>query len=179
MIRRFGLIAAAALAFLPAKAPAQSAEELAYVMGLFTSMNQLSVRFDREVCGFILRDPDGSYRSTKASWGGHASCASLPLEPGAEVVSSWHTHAAYSRDYDNEVPSIQDVEGDISFGVNGWVSTPGGRLWHIDDNTETLRVVCDLECLPADPQATDQFHQAVPRSMTLTELYNRFGRARQ
>ncbi|MEM7724262.1 MAG: DUF4329 domain-containing protein [Pseudomonadota bacterium] len=162
---------------LPAKA--QDAAETAFVRGLMESMNALSVRFDREVCGFILREPDGTYSSTKVSWGGHASCASLPLEEGVTVVSSWHTHAAYSVNYDNEVPSIQDVEGDIRFGVNGWVGTPGGRLWFVDSKTETIRVVCDLDCLPSDPNATDRLHPPVPQSMTLTELYGRFGRARQ
>ena len=179
MIKLLGLLFTFSIALLPVRSAAQTADELAYVTGLFASMNALSIRFDREVCGFVLRDPDGTYRSTKVSWGGHASCASLPLAPGVEVVSSWHTHAAYARTYDNEVPSIQDVEGDISFGVSGWVGTPGGRLWHIDSARETLRLVCGPGCLPTDANATDAFHAEVPQSMTLGDLYDRFGRARQ
>jgi hypothetical protein len=169
---------ATATALSPMTAQAQDAEELEFVIGLMESMNALSVRFDREVCGFILQDRDGAYRSTKVSWGGHASCASLPLAPGTRVVSSWHTHAAYSPNYDNEVPSIQDVEGDISFEVNGWVGTPGGRLWFVESATETLRVACDTGCLPTDPEATDALHDPIPASMTLNELYGRFGRIR-
>lgn len=169
----------AVTAFTPLQSKAQSAEETEFVMGLMESMNALSIRFDREVCGYVLRDRDGTYSSTKVSWGGHASCASLPLEDGVEVVSSWHTHAAYSPNYDNEVPSIQDVEGDIRFGVNGWVGTPGGRLWFVESGIETIRVVCGLGCLPTDPNATDRLHDPIPPSMTLNQLYNRFGRARQ
>jgi hypothetical protein len=178
MIRSLAAACLAIASLGPLPAGAQSAEEQAFVEGLMESMNALSIRFNREVCGYVLQDPDGSYRSTKVSWGGLASCASLPLEPGVEVVSSWHTHAAYARNYDNEVPSIQDVEGDIAFGVNGWVGTPGGRLWFVESGTETIRVACDLECLPTDPNATDQFHDPIPPEMSLDELYRRFGRAR-
>jgi hypothetical protein len=80
----------------PVRVAAQSAEETAYVMALLRGMNQLSVRFDREVCGFVLRDTDGTYSTTKVSWGGAASCASLPLLPGVTPVASWHTHAAWA-----------------------------------------------------------------------------------
>ncbi|MFW5655551.1 MAG: DUF4329 domain-containing protein [Roseicyclus sp.] len=157
---------------------AQSEGETAYVLALMESMNQLSVRFDREVCGFILRNADGRYSSTKVSWGGNASCASLPLEPGASVISSWHTHAAWSRGYDGEVPSILDVEGDMSMGINGWVATPGGRLWHVDGQTGALRQVCGRGCLPVDPHFVAEEHGPVPDRLSLEGLYARFGRSR-
>jgi hypothetical protein len=129
VFNRFATAAVTSLSFLTSgPAAAQSGHEAAFILGLMESMNALSVRFNREVCGYILRHPNGAYSSTKASWGGHASCASLPIEDGMEVVSSWHTHAAWAPDYDGEVPSIQDVEGDMQLGVNGWVGTPGGRL---------------------------------------------------
>lgn len=142
------------------------------------SMNALSVRFNREVCGFVLQLPDGSYDSTKVSWGGHASCASLPLTPGARPVSSWHTHAAWGEGYDGEVPSIQDVEGDMNFGVNGWVATPGGRLWFVDGQTGFMRQVCGRDCLPVDPNFFPEEHGPVQGSYSLDGLYQRFGRTR-
>jgi hypothetical protein len=165
-------------ALAPAQAPAQSAEETEFVMGLMQSMNALSVRFNREVCGFVLQLPDGSYDSTKVSWGGHASCASLPLTPGARPVSSWHTHAAWGEGYDGEVPSIQDVEGDMNFGVNGWVATPGGRLWFVDGQTGFMRQVCGRDCLPVDPNFFPEEHGPVQGSYSLDGLYQRFGRTR-
>lgn len=172
------LILAALLSTVPqAPARAQSAGETAYVMALLRAMNQLSIRFDREVCGFILRDADGAYSSTKVSWGGAASCASLPIAPGVTPVSSWHTHAAWDPAYDGEVPSIQDVEGDMALGVNGWVATPGGRLWVVDGATGAIRQHCDRDCLPSDPDfgADDG---PVPQALTLEGLYARFGRSR-
>ncbi|WP_224813747.1 DUF4329 domain-containing protein [Hasllibacter sp. MH4015] len=167
----------AALATAPA-AHAQDARETAFVMGLMESMNQLSVRFNREVCGFILQDAEGNYSSTKVSWGGEASCASLPLEPGMRAVSSWHTHAAWGLGYDGEVPSIQDVEGDMRFGVNGWVGTPGGRLWFVDGTTGFMRQVCGRDCLPVDPNFFPEEHGPVAETYTLDGLYQRFGRSR-
>jgi hypothetical protein len=162
----------------PAPATAQSASETAFVMALMRAMNQLSVRFDREVCGFVLRDATGAYSSTKVSWGGAASCASLPLQPGVTAMSSWHTHAGWDPDYDGEVPSIQDVEGDMSMGVNGWVATPGGRLWFVDGNTGALRQVCGRDCLPVDPGFVPEEHGPVPDELSLDGLYQRFGRSR-
>jgi hypothetical protein len=181
MIRLPRLAAAAlgaVLLLLPVQAPAQSAQETAYVMGLMESMNALSVRFNREVCGYILRHPNGAYSSTKVSWGGHASCASLPIMDGMDVVSSWHTHAAWAQEYDNEVPSIQDVEGDMRLGVNGWVGTPGGRLWFIDGTSGFMRQVCGIGCLPDDPNAIEGSQGPVGDSYTLDALYARFGRTR-
>ena len=56
-------------------AMSQSGQEAAFVLGLMESVNTLSVRFNREVCGYILRHSNGAYSSTKVSWGAHATCA--------------------------------------------------------------------------------------------------------
>jgi hypothetical protein len=166
------------LTALTGQARAQSAQETAFVMGLMESMNALSVRFNREVCGYILRHPNGAYSSTKVSWGGHASCASLPTGDGIDVVSSWHTHAAWAEGYDGEVPSIQDVEGDMRQGINGWVGTPGGRLWHVDGRTGAMRQICGRGCLPEDPGFFPEEHGPVGEAYSLDGLYARFGRTR-
>jgi hypothetical protein len=157
MSRPFRFVLAAMLALLvTSDGRAQSAGETAYVRALMTAMNQLSVRLDREVCGFVLRDADGGYSSTKASWGGPAGCATLPLAPEAIVVSSWHTHAAWAEGYDGEVPSLGDVEG----------------------ATGNLRQVCGRGCLPVDPGFVPEEHGPVPEALSLEGLYARFGRGR-
>ncbi len=171
------VVAAATLLLAPA-ASAQDAEESEYVQALMTSMNQLSVRFNREVCGFILQDAQGNYSSTKVSWGGEANCASLPIEPGVRPVSSWHTHAAWGLGYDGEVPSIQDVEGDMRFGVNGWIATPGGRLWYVNGTTGFITQACGRGCLPSDPDFYPEEHGPVGETYSLDGLYQRFNRWR-
>jgi hypothetical protein len=177
-MKPFAPLALIVACLLAPPAAAQSAEESAFVIALMRGMNQLSVRFDREVCGYILRDATGVYSSTKVSWGGAASCASLPLGPGVPVVSSWHTHAAWAEGYDGEVPSIQDVEGDMRMGMNGWVATPGGRLWFVEGRTGQLRQVCGRGCLPVDPGFVPEEHGPVPEALSIDGLYGRFGRSR-
>jgi hypothetical protein len=176
--RTLGAVLAVLVVVAPIRAVAQSAQETAFVLGLMESMNQLSVRFNREACGYILRHPNGAYSSTKVSWGGQASCASLPIQNSSSVIASWHTHAAWDSDYDGEVPSVQDVEGDMSMGVNGWVGTPGGRLWFVDGQTGTMRQICGRDCLPVDPAFLNEDFGPVSESYTLEGLNTRFGRGR-
>jgi hypothetical protein len=176
--RRAAAMIVALWMVIPVPGQAQDGHETAFVIGLMESMNALSIRFNREVCGYILRHPDGThYSTTKASWGGHASCASLAVEDGAAVVSSWHTHAAWVPEYDGEVPSVQDVEGDMQLGVNGWVGTPGGRLWFVDVDTGDIRQVCGLGCLPSDPNFIGD-DDPVRKTYTLDALQQRFGDSR-
>jgi hypothetical protein len=41
----------------------------------------------------------------------------------------------------------------MAFGTDGYVSTPRGRLWHIDGRTGTVTLVCGPGCLPSDRAA--------------------------
>jgi hypothetical protein len=160
---------------VPTFVSAQSPEETAFARGLLTNLNRLSIQFNREVCGFIVRSPSGRIQSTKASWGTAASCMSNPVPPEMTVISSWHTHAAWGLGYDGEVPSTIDVEGDMRMGVDGWVSTPGGRLWFIDGQTGRLEQICGRDCLPADPNFYPEEHGPVAKNYTLSTLQSRFG----
>lgn len=154
---------------------AQSDEETEFVTALLTNLNPLSIEFNREVCGHIVRHPDGRLETTKLSWGTEASCASLPPPGGAQILSSWHTHAAWGRGYDGEVPSTIDVEGDMRTGLNGWVSTPGGRLWFINGQTGHMHQVCGRDCLPSDPGFVPEEHGPVDKEYSLEGLRARFG----
>lgn len=159
---------------------AQDIEEQEFARALLTNFNALSIEFNREVCGFIVRRQGNlELETTKVSWGGHASCASLPVPQGLDVLSSWHTHAAWGEGYDGEVPSTIDVEGDMRMGVNGWVSTPGGRLWFIEGRTGNMRQVCGRGCLPSDPNFFPEEHGPVAKSYSLDGLFARFGQRRQ
>jgi hypothetical protein len=44
------------------------------------------------------------------------------------------------------------MEGDEEEGIDGWVATPGGRLWHIDTEDMVTYQVCGIGCLPSDPR---------------------------
>ncbi len=163
-----------ALLTMALPATAQSVEETELVHALFRSMNQQSITHNREVCGYIVRTPSGDLDISKVSWGGPAACATIPVEPGYTILSSWHTHAAWAPGYDGEVPSTIDVEGDMQMGVNGWVATPGGRLWFIDGQSGFMYQVCGRNCLPSDPGFYPQEHGPVEKQYTLAELRRRF-----
>ena len=167
-----------ALVTTPA-AHAQSPEETEFVTALLRGLNPLSIEFNREVCGYVLRGASGALESTKVSWGTLDICASLPIPPGAQVLSSWHTHAAWAEGYDGEVPSIRDVEGDMYQSINGWVSTPGGRLWFVNGQTGHIHQICGRDCLPSDPNFFPEEHGPVGKAYSLDGLYARFGRRRR
>ncbi|MEM9756624.1 MAG: DUF4329 domain-containing protein [Pseudomonadota bacterium] len=178
MILRCLLLCIAALSLVPAASrpsAAQSIEEWQYVQALLRNLNPLSITYNREVCGYILRNPDGRIASTKWNWGTEASCYIGPVPRGVDVLSSWHTHAAWAPNYDSEVPSTVDVESDMAARVNGWVSTPGGRLWFVDGETGFIRQVCGRDCLPSDPNFFPEEHGPVAKTYTLRELRVRFG----
>ena len=68
-----------------------------------------------------------------------------------DPVASYHTHGGYAEGYHSELPSGTDMKSDRRLRIDGWVATPGGRLWHVDSDTMTVREVCGRGCLPQDP----------------------------
>lgn len=143
-------LVAALLAAAPLQAGGYSAQERAFVMALFEDIQLQSFALGVEFCGFLFRDERGKLRTTRPEQGRASSCAPRWPRQGT-AIASWHTHGAYDPDSWNEVPSGQDVETDNLDGVDGWVATPGGRLWHVDGERMISTLVCDLRCLPSDP----------------------------
>lgn len=130
---------------------AQAAEELALVKRIFAQLQGISISKNREYCGYIGRDAQGRLAFTKAKRGRKGSCTPNDPVELAVVTASYHTHGAYSPNYVNELPSVDDVEGDEAEGVDGWVATPGGRLWYIDTSDMVISQICGVGCLPSDP----------------------------
>lgn len=130
-----------------------------------------------ELCGVIFEDSEGRLDTTPLLEGEVASCDIAYFdEPGMAPVASYHTHGAYDRDYDSEVPSIQDFESDLESGMDGYVSTPGGRFWRVDADEEVAIQLCGPGCLQQDPgyQRCDGAQPA--RRFTLAELGTWFDR---
>jgi hypothetical protein len=44
------------------------------------------------------------------------------------------------------------MEGDADEGIDGYVATPGGRLWYIDTVDMVASQLCGIGCLPRDPK---------------------------
>lgn len=125
-------------------------QEAALVRNLLIKLQHASIEQGVEFCGFVGTNPAGKLVLSEPVRGDQASC--LPRAPRniQIITASYHTHGGYSPDYLGELPSPEDVAGDFQMGINGYVSTPGGRLWFIDYRARQLIQICGFGCLPND-----------------------------
>ncbi|MCK0143063.1 DUF4329 domain-containing protein [Aliiroseovarius sp. F20344] len=137
---------------VPSLTHAQEAAELTLVKQVFTELQPKSIRWNREYCGYIGYDQSGQLIASRPTPGKRASCLADEPENIETILSSYHTHGAFSYDYANEVPSGDDMEGDEEEGIDGWVATPGGRLWYIDTEDLITTQICGIGCLPMDKE---------------------------
>lgn len=115
-----------------------------------SSLQDISFRKRREYCGFFGYRADGTLAATLAEAGTRDSCsATFPTDMA--VIASYHTHGAYDRGYINEIPSDTDMRSDAEFFLDGFVSTPGGRLWFVDGRNWETYQICGAGCLPVAP----------------------------
>ncbi len=123
-----------------------------YVQTQLANLQKRSFEDNLEYCTVVFEDSEGELGHTPLREGSEASCDIAYFdEPGMGPVASFHTHGAYSLEYDGEVPSVTDIESDISERIDGYIATPGGRLWHIDWRKEHAIMVCAEGCLEQDP----------------------------
>jgi hypothetical protein len=169
---RYLLILLLCLVYTPV-APAQGDEERAMAKSLLRDLQADSIRGNREYCGLIGQMDDGRFVATKAVRGSRAKCRYPRPLPGMNVTATFHTHGAFLRHYDNEVPSVLDVMTDMSNGTNGYVSTPGGRLWFVDGRRGQLFMICGPGCLPWDPRFIEGAAGPIAGKYTLRELRDR------
>ncbi|MCA8882940.1 MAG: DUF4329 domain-containing protein [Rhodobacteraceae bacterium] len=163
------LIAAVA-AGMGGAAQAKDPQVAALARQVLSQLQARSIAAGREYCGMIGRTADGELVLGKVRKGRAGSCMP-PRDPvGFFAVASFHTHGAYDPDYDNEVPSVNDVLSDMDEGTDGYVSTPGGRLWHVDRRTGRVVQLCGEGCLPMDPGHVPDPDLPVLRSYTLPAL---------
>ncbi|KMW58717.1 hypothetical protein AIOL_003696 [Candidatus Rhodobacter oscarellae] len=154
---------------------AQLSDELALARQVLASVQAASFDRNREFCGMLGRTKDGRLVASKPRRGRRVSC--LPRRPfrAKTLVASYHTHGAYKQNADGEVPSLDDVLGDMDDGVDGYLATPGGRFWYIDGTTGVSRQICGLGCLPQDPGFIPGAWGPVRKVYTLEQLARRFG----
>ncbi|WP_342076554.1 DUF4329 domain-containing protein [Yoonia sp. SS1-5] len=135
----------------PAALHAQPAEEEALIRAVFATLQPISITENVEFCGYVGFDAAGMLVASNATRGNIDSCLANDPVNIEVITASYHTHGAFTPDYFNEVPSGTDMEGDEDEGIDGWVATPGGRLWYIDTDTMVTFQICGLGCLPSDP----------------------------
>lgn len=132
---------------LTGHAAAQDADELRIARQILTELQPLSFEKKREYCGYIGYNEEGVLVASRPVSGTLDGC-SAPFPRNLAITASYHTHGDYDHGYFNEIPSDIDMEGDRQFYMNGYVATPGGRLWYIDTQIMVARQICSLSCLP-------------------------------
>jgi hypothetical protein len=134
------------------RGPAASEELAEFARLQLDEIQNRSFAEERELCGVIYRSGSGEMERSRIFSGDESSCEFRWQETPAKIaLASFHTHGAFSRRYDGEVPSIQDFETDIDEKVVGFIATPGGRMWMIDWDEEIATMICGEGCLAQDP----------------------------
>ncbi|MBS1301346.1 DUF4329 domain-containing protein [Loktanella sp. SALINAS62] len=129
----------------------------------------------REYCGYLGYDNDGELVASPAVAGTFASC-SAPFPTDIAVTASYHTHGAFDDGYFNELPSLIDVDGDAQFLLNGYVATPGGRLWYVAGRERSVHLICGIGCLPIAPGFRKGLSGEILDGYTYEDLQNALGR---
>lgn len=149
---------------------AQSSEEEALARAIFADLNPVSIEQNIEFCGYIGFTANGELAHSRPARGTIDSClVDDPMNLDL-IVASYHTHAAFSRDYNSEIPSGTDMEGDEDEGIDGWVATPNGWLWYIDTTDMVTRQIYGIGCLPADPAFVEGDSGLIEQSYSYGEL---------
>jgi len=144
----------------------------AFAISVLNGLQPISIAESREYCGYIFETEAGNLAATVPVRGREDYC-DLP-QPGDDVRASYHTHGAFSAIYDNEVPSPDDLKGDFADQIDGYISTPGGRVWRIDYAAQNARQLCDVMCVASDPDNNPEDAGFVPQVLTLDDLAARY-----
>jgi len=128
-------------------------ELIAFAKTTLNGLQKRSFAQGREYCGLVFEDGEGNLSTSKIYAGTNSECGfswQVPMDKYA--IASFHTHAGFDTRYDGEAPSLTDLETDFGDRIDGFISTPGGRFWHIDWDTEVATQVCGENCLKQDPK---------------------------
>jgi hypothetical protein len=156
--------------------PSQQQTELnTFARNFLDSIQAQSIADRREYCGYFFRNAEGEVKATPPRRGTFASCSMPVPRRGDGIFASYHTHGAYGRQYDNEVPSTTDLLSDFQLGLDGYISTPGGRIWHVSSTTRDARQVCGLGCVTRDPGFVPRNEGNVRQRYTIVSLNQRAG----
>lgn len=151
------LVLAIALMAGPALADTDARDaEHAFIIGVMERIQPMSIEQNREFCGFIGYDRNGELQTSEILVGTEDTCRLPDVPDKLDVIASWHTHSTYSPEYRSEYPSTQDLRSDNYFDVNGYVITPGGRVWFHDRHAATITQVCELKCVYQDPNFQEE-----------------------
>jgi len=129
-----------------------------------------SIRDNLEYCGYIGYQQDGTLVATPAKRGDKKGCRLSWKPRSIDIIATYHTHGAHTRTNDSEAPSVQDLKNDFKQRLNGYIATPGGRVWFNDYNNQISRLLCDIGCIETDPNYRECKHTAPEAQYTIEGL---------
>lgn len=165
------LLALAALLGMSLAAAADEGVDT-FALRLLSDLQRDALERRVESCGYIYRQA-GALRA-RIQRGNREFCDSTPdsIPEEAELVASFHNHGAFTEDFDSEVPSADDLDADREDELNGYVATPGGRVWKIRWRESVAEQLC-VGCVARDPRHRDGVFLPIRPRYTRAELVER------
>lgn len=158
------------VAFAATPLTAQDSAEVALAKATLDALQQPSFDANREYCGYIVINADGALEATPAVKGNIGDCLANDPPEDSVPVASYHTHGAFEYDTPAEFPSVSDIEADEAEGVDGYISTPGGRFWYVDGVDLVASQLCGVGCLTQHPDFVPGLDGDLQISYTIDEL---------
>ena len=137
-----------------------------FAMQVLNDIQPQSIAQEREYCGYIFVTPTGQLNATPPRLGTLTGCEMPEPLIGQGMIASYHTHGAYNPVLGGEFPSDVDLISDFNYGTDGFIGTPGGRVWHVDFQTRTAYQLCGQGCITSDSAFRGDV-RAVPATYTL------------
>lgn len=163
----------ACIAMAPTSGVSQPKDEETLIRQTLADLNVLSFEEGIEFCGYVGFTAEGELAVSPPTRGDESSCLSDDPVNLDLLTASYHTHGNFSTEYSSETPSGDDMEGDEEEGIDGWVATPGGRLWYIDTTDMVTFQVCGIGCLPMDPDFIEGDDGFIAESYSYDEIVER------
>ena len=134
----------------------------------------LSLANNREYCGYIAFNAADKLQFTAPIRGDIESCEPPVVPDSWELIASYHTHGALdpnNPDFSFELPSSGDLESDSDEGVDGYLSTPGGRFWFIDTVDELVILLGDAGYFESDQLFVEDIDCPVQAEYSFEDIF--------
>ena len=149
----------------------QAQFEIDFAKRVLAQAQEQSLNAGREYCGYIGVNSDGQLAATKARRGRPDVCRPRnPPRSWRDIIASYHTHGTFSENADSEVPSSSDIAAVVNEGIDGYLITPGGRVWYIDGQTSSARQICGLRCMQSDPNFEPGYAGPIKPQYSLNDI---------
>lgn len=148
----------------------RSQAEIDFAKQVLNDLQKTSIDKNREYCGYIGLSPQGGYYATNPTRGRKGSCFPKAEDTDINLLASFHTHGGYSDRFESETPSMDDVNSGLEESLDGYIATPGGRLWFTNGETGASEMLCGIGCLIMDPNFEPNAEPNIKTTYTLEAL---------